>query len=232
MSTFRTTRWSLVQEAARDDAAGRRAIEELCRIYRPAALALFRHYGYDPETAEDLAQGLFARLLERGDLAQPDPSRGRFRTYLRACARHHASNHERDRRADKRGGDAVIAPLDDVIAPTDHVTPGRAFDRQFARTLLATVLDRIGAEYERRDRGALFDALRPYLEVGGGPAMAVTATHLGLRESAVKVAVYRLRTRFREELVTEVRQTLLDPDDDRDEIDQLLAALEESKDRP
>ena len=116
--------------------------------------------------------------------------------------------------------------------PVEVDTPDRAFDRQFARSLLDTVLDEIHAEFVERGRGDLFAALRGYLEVGGGPGFAASAEALGMTEGAVKVAVHRIRTRFRELLVREVRQTLLDPGDATDEIGQLLLALGPAGEEP
>ena len=80
-------------------------------------------------------------------------------------------------------------------------------------------------EAAARGKGEQFDALRCYLEVEGGPPFKDKAADLGIGEGAVRVAAHRLRERFRELLLVEVRHTLADPADAIDEVDQLLAAL-------
>ena len=230
--TFRTTRWSLVLTAAVEGDGREKALQELCSLYWPPVYAFFRSSGHDEEAALDLTQGLFAHLLERDDLAKADPERGRFRAYLRTCARHFVANQHAAERAQKRGGGAKLLSLDLADAraawasePVDRQTPEQAFERQFAQALLGAVLDQLAAEYAERGRQELFASLRSYLEVDGGPAYQESAEALGMTEGAVKVAVYRMRGRFREMLVQEVRHTLVDPDEAADEIGQLLAAL-------
>lgn len=107
----------------------------------------------------------------------------------------------------------------------DHETPEQAFERHFARAVVCQVLDRMAEEARSRDKAEQFAALRCYLEAEGGPAYADKAAVLGMGEGAVRVAVHRLRERFRELLLVEVRHTLADPDEAIDEIDQLLSAL-------
>ncbi len=230
--SFHTTRWSLVLATGGDDEERTRALEELCGIYWTPVYAFFRRRGEGEESARDLTQGLFAQLIAKGDFAKADPVRGRFRAYLKTCARHFAINQHEADTAEKRGGGAPTVSLDPFagdeewdIEPTDTLTPEQAFERQFAQALLSVVLDRLAEEFGARGRRAQFDGLRCYLEVDGGPGFATSAAALGMSEGAVKVTVHRMRERFRELLVAEVRQTLADPEDAADEVDQLLAAL-------
>ena len=134
--------------------------------------------------------------------------------------------------AQKRGGDARKLSIDartleglQSLELVDHETPEQAFERHFARAVVCQVLDRMAEEARGRDKAAQFAALRCYLEAEGGPAYADKAAVLGMGEGAVRVAVHRLRERFRELLLVEVRHTLADPDEAIDEIDQLLSAL-------
>lgn len=230
--SFQTTRWSLVLATGGDHAVRRRALEDLCTLYWPPVYAYLRRAGHDSETAEDLTQGLFLDLIEREDIARASPEHGRFRTYLRACARNFAAKHHRGRQAEKRGGGSAPLSLDLADAeatlgpqPADPETPELAFERRYAQALLGAVLEQLAAEFAARGRGEHFAALSGYLEADGGPGFAASARDLGMSEGAVKVAVHRLRKRFRELLVAEVRQTLADPDGAADEIEALLAAL-------
>ena len=86
------------------DREGRDALEQLCRDYWYPLYAFARRQGLDREEAGDLVQGFLADLIERGDLAKADPTRGRFRSFLRTACSHflsHARDHDR---ALKRGG--------------------------------------------------------------------------------------------------------------------------------
>src|SRR5258708_346054 len=101
---FPTTHWSRVLRAGDPkDRDGRDALERLCRDYWYPLYAFARRQGLDRDEASDLVQGFLADFIERRDLAKADPSRGRFRSFLRtACA--HFLSHARNRdRAVKRG---------------------------------------------------------------------------------------------------------------------------------
>lgn len=213
-----------------DEAA--RAFDELCALYWPPVYAFYRRLGASPDEAEEQTQGLFLHLVETGDMLKADPERGRFRSYLRTCARNFALSQARAERAQKRGGGVRRLSIDRAsvedaagIELAAGETPEQAFERDFARTLLAQVLERMELEAGTRGKGETFAALRCYLEADGGPAYVDKAVALGMSEGAVRVAVHRMRDRFRELLLAEVCHTLADPDDAVDEIDVLLAAL-------
>ena len=80
-SVFPNTSWGLVL-AARDDDSGREAFSTLCRRYWMLIYATLRRQGFVPADAEDLVQGFFLHLVERGTVARADPQRGRFRSFL------------------------------------------------------------------------------------------------------------------------------------------------------
>jgi len=230
--SFRTTRWSLVLATGAEGDEASRAFDELCALYWPPVYAFYRRLGAGADEAEDLTQGLFLHLLASGDVQKADPARGRFRSYLRTCARNFSASQTRAELAQKRGGGARrlsidVTAVEGVLAVelVDRETPEQVFERHFAKALVAQVLARMADEALARGKGEQFAALRCYLEAGGGPAFADQAIALGMSEGAVRVAVHRLRDRFRELLLVEVRHTLADPDDAVDEIDQLLAAL-------
>lgn len=231
--SFRTTRWSLVLRASRADTEGLRALDELCAAYWPPVYALYRGEGLDPEAAGDLTQGLFADLLARGDLAKADRERGRFRAFLRTCARHFLAN-ERDRaRARKRGAGRLPLSLDVEgeegrlrREPMDRLDPAALFERRWAQAVIEAALGRLRRDEAAAGRGELFETLRPALE-GTPPARgwAALAEEIGTSEGALRVAAHRLRARFRERLLTEVRDTIDDPATAGSELEELLAAL-------
>ncbi|HEX8202572.1 MAG TPA: sigma factor, partial [Isosphaeraceae bacterium] len=151
---FQTTHWSLIL-AARDPAqpAAREALTRVCATYWYPLYAFVRRKGYDPDEAQDLVQGFFVRLLEKGDLARVDPARGKFRSFLLASCTHYLANHRDRDRARKRGGGRVAGPIDRREAesrygrePAHGLTAERLFDRRWALALLERVVARLEGE--------------------------------------------------------------------------------------
>lgn len=231
---FMTTHWSLVLAAGSETGAGsEEALAKLCEAYWYPIYVFIRRQGYSADEAADLTQGFFARMLEKSYLRDADPQRGRFRSFLLGCLRHFLSN-ERDRaRTQKRGGEYVILPLERETAEgryllelRDELTPDKIFDRRWALTLLDRTLTRLRDEHLAKGKLTLFDALRGFLTGDSvGVAYDTVARTLGTTEGAAKVAVHRLRRRFRDLLVEEVASTVADPHDVEDEIRHLLQAV-------
>jgi RNA polymerase sigma-70 factor (ECF subfamily) len=231
---FATTRWSLVLAAgARGSVAGDEALERLCALYWYPVFAFVRRRGFGRDEAEDLTQGFFARLIEKGDLAGADRSRGRFRSFLLAACQNFLAN-ERDRgRAAKRGGGraALSIDVDDAErryqnALADADTPEVVYERQWCLTLLAAVLDELREDYAATGREHLFDRLKGFLTSEDEPGThAQAARDLGMTEGAMRVAVHRLRGRYREALRATVAATVASDDDVADEIRDCLRAL-------
>lgn len=233
-SRFATTQWSLVLAAAqRGSAGGDEALAQLCARYWYPVFAFVRRQGHSTDAAQDLTQGFFARLIEKGGVGAADRSRGRFRSFLLAACQHYVAN-ERDRqRALKRGGGAPPVPIDVVAgearyarALADSQTPERLYDRQWCLTLLAGVLDDLREDYAAGGRERVFDRLKAFLTSGEDAGThAEAAAELGMTAAAVKVAVHRLRHRYREALRRRVASTVeSDPEVD-DEIRYLLKTL-------
>lgn len=230
---FATTRWTLVA-AARDPAApeARRALADLCRLYWYPVYAHVRRRGHGRHAAEDLTQGFFARLLETNDLAAADQTRGRFRSFLLAACRHYLANRHKYETAQKRGGGRAHLPLESGDAdrrfagePAHADTPEREFDRRWAFELLARAVDGLRAEYAESGRAKLFDALKDCLTGGADVGYAKLADQLGMTVGAVKVAVHRLRQRYRDRLRAAVADTVAGPDRVDEELRDLFAAL-------
>ncbi len=229
---FRTTRWSLIAAAGSTAGPDRsQALADLCRLYWYPVYAHVRRRTPDPHKAEDLTQSFFARLLEKNDLAAADPARGKFRTFLLTACQHFLANQHDHDTAQKRGGGVVLLPINFgegeerfTREPAVRVTPEAEFERRWAMALLDQTLKELRAEYAEAGKGKLFDALKgllagdttPYRELG---------QLLGLTEGAVKVAVHRLRQRYREKLRAVITETVDTPADVDDEIRDLFAAL-------
>jgi RNA polymerase sigma factor (sigma-70 family) len=231
---FPTTHWSrVVRAGAPDDPGARAALDGLCRDYWYPLYVFARRQGLSPEDACDLIQGFFADLIERGDLTAADRERGRFRAFLLTCCRHYLAHRREHDRALKRGGGRGHVAIDLLDAegrygrePAHDLTAERLFERRWALALLEKVLMRLGSEMAGAGKGVLFDRLRPTLE-GDGQAKPYReiAASLGMSEGAVKVAVHRIRARYRELLREEVAHTLADPAETDAELAELLTAL-------
>jgi RNA polymerase sigma-70 factor (ECF subfamily) len=231
---FRTTRWSVVL-AARDRTSpeARQALRELCEAYWYPLYAFVRRQGHPAEEARDLTQEFFVRLLEKDFLALVDQSRGKFRSFLMAACKHFLAN-ERDRaRAQKRGGGRELLSLDArdgesryAAEPFHDLTAERLFERRWALMLLHHVLERLRDEWRQTGKGEQFERLKAFL-TGDKPAgqYAQAAEALGATPGAVRVAVHRLRRRYRELLREEIARTVNDPGEVEAEIRDLLAAL-------
>jgi DNA-directed RNA polymerase specialized sigma24 family protein len=230
---FQTTRWSLVREAG-TPAGCQSALSELCEAYWYPLYAFARRSGEREADAQDLVQGFFAVLIEKGYLGDADRERGRFRTFLLASYKNHASKERAKARAQKRGGDRLRFSLDFedgerryLLEPADTRTPEAVFEHRWALTLLARAQQRLADTYgeggaRRQER---FEALRPLLTGGPTQPYARLAEELGVSETAVKVAVHRMRQRYRDALRAEIADTVGDPALVDDEITRLLAAV-------
>jgi RNA polymerase sigma-70 factor (ECF subfamily) len=224
--SFATTRWSVVMAArVRGTAEARDALGALFRTYATPLYLYARRLGHDVATAEDRTQEFIARLLERDGLRTVEPTRGRFRSFLLTAFKHFLSD-QRDREgAARRGGGIPMISIEraaeDRWEPSDPTTPEQLYERAWALALLDRVVERLRGEYERSDRAAWFDRLKDQLTGQGTSSYAELAMALQSTEGAIRVAVHRLRRRYRELLREEVGCTV---DDDR-EIDDELRAL-------
>jgi RNA polymerase sigma-70 factor (ECF subfamily) len=228
---FATTRWTLIVAAQQPAAEARAALADLCGVYWYPLYAYIRRRGHDASTAEDLTQAFFTRLLEKDVLAAANPDKGRFRSFLLTSCQHFLANERERANALKRGGGRVVSlDLGGAEAryrrePESHQTPERHFERHWALTLLAQVLERLRGEYEAGGKGRLFAALKGQLTGEGTADYATLGAELGLRKGSVKAAVHRLRKRYGELLRAEIADTVASPEEVEDEIRALFAAL-------
>jgi DNA-directed RNA polymerase specialized sigma24 family protein len=232
-AVFLTTRWTLVRRAKADSDDGRRALRDLCDAYYEPVAAFLRVGLRDAEAARDLTHGFFESVLGGGTFARAEQDRGRFRSYLLGAAKHFLSHHRESMRCEKRGGGARDLSLDDddagearSVPEAGVLSPDQAFDRQWALTVLARALDVLRSECDAEGRPELFQSIKPWLTgdaVHGDQAPAAAAC--GMNANAFKVAVHRMRKRFRQLVKDEVSGTLDDPCQVDDEMRSLFAAL-------
>jgi len=224
--TFATTRWSLILESRSDSDGARRALAELCRIYRAPVLAFVRRSGWAGDRAEDMTQDFFLYLLGERIHHLADRERGRFRSYLLGALRRFISDAHATRLALKRGGGAVHMALDGSEAQPDGDGPEQAFERDWALTVLQRAHASLRQELEASGKAALYEAVREFLLEPPNPDdYAQVAARLGLRRNTLAVAVHRMRERLRELIRLELCDTLERPGEVEAEFADLRAAL-------
>lgn len=235
--TFPVTQWTVVLAASRTPSPeSAAALERLCGLYWYPLYAFARRSGYSPADAEDLTQEFFERLLEHNWIAQADPHRGRFRSFLLMAFKRFLGKEWAKARTLKRGGQVrfVTLPLETAETrysqePADTRTPEQAFEKHWALALLAAVLNRLREDYARDGKSALFEVLEPCL-VGKRETLpyATLAAQVGTSEAAVKMAVSRLRERYRARLKEEIGHTVASAAEAEEELRHLFRVLARS----
>lgn len=233
---FATTHWSLVLQAGRKSAPeANAALATLCHAYWFPLYAFARRRGHGPDDAADLTQEFFSRLIEKSFLESADPNRGRFRTFLLTIFQRFLAREFDRSQAIKRGGGLTQLSIDFDAGEMRYAdglkhaqTPERIFERQWALTLLQRVVDQLRSEYQAKGKEELFEKGRSFL-VGSASApigYAEIATTLNMTEGALRVAIHRLRERYRELLRIEVAGTITDETTIDDELMQLRRAIQ------
>lgn len=217
MSRFGTTRWSLIHGAAGSSPMARRALDELCAVYRPPVLAYLRRHAGSTADAEDLTQAFFEQLLRLRTHEVADPGRGRFRVFLLVALKRFLAKHSAFVHAAKRGGDCATLSLDILEdraeQPADPATPEGAFERAWAAVVVQQALGRLQQEAGGAGKLDLFQALRPFLLEAPDPDdYARIAERLAMRRNTLAVAIHRLRQRLRELVQGELADTLTEAD--------------------
>lgn len=231
---FATTHWSVISAAGKSSSPQQKqALETLCQSYWFPLYAYLRRRGYDTHQAEDLTQAFFAHILEKKDLQTADPKYGKFRSFLLVRLKYFLSD-QRDRaQAKKRGGGKNVLSLSIqnaegqyALEPAIHLSPEMLFEKSWALTILERTMGRLEAEMAEKNKQKLFDCLKVYLTTDKDviPYQDMAA-ELKISEGSVRVAVHRLRRRYRKLLWDEIAQTVGDEDQIDEEIGCLFAAL-------
>lgn len=231
---FATTHWSVILTAGQPDATGyRQALETLCGTYWLPVYAYLRRCGHDNHEAEEFTQAFFTRLLEKEYLRNVRPAPGKFRSFLLTALKRFLANEQDRAMAHKRGGGRRVLSLDSdqmerlyALDPVNDLSPDRLYERSWALAVLQRTMDRLEAEAVAANKRQLFDCLKGHLAAEGDsiPSHEI-ATRLGMSEGALRVAIHRLRRRYRELLWDEIRQTVDTSEEVANEIRSLFTAL-------
>jgi RNA polymerase sigma factor (sigma-70 family) len=228
--------------SAQSNAPGSQAaLAGLCKLYWYPLYAFVRRRGYNPEDAQDLTQGFFLHLLDHKALAQVDPLKGKFRSFLLASIQNYLSKQIDRARCLKRGGKTEFVPLDGKTAedryrlePVDYLTAEKMFDARWALTLLDEAMSLLSAEYAAQGKTPTFEALKAFLrpiDSEALPSYEQVAGQLGTGAGAVKMLIHRLRKRYTTLLRAEVARTVSDPEEIGEELHALCDALIASEGR-
>ncbi|MBI2947505.1 MAG: sigma-70 family RNA polymerase sigma factor [Verrucomicrobia bacterium] len=231
---FATTHWSVVLAARQSEDSGAvEALEKLCQTYWYPLYAYVRRHGHDVHDAEDLTQEFFARLLEKDFLKAVEPGRGKFRWFLLSAIKRFLANEWNRAHALKRGGGARFVSWDQQDAESRYrrdgasgLAPEKLFDQSWAMTLLEQAHTQLREEFTSAGQSGLFEQLKHFLSSDkSSVSYAEAARALGMTEGAARVAVHRLRLRYREFLRAQIAQTVTTLSEVDDEIRHLFAAF-------
>src|SRR5579863_5715552 len=229
---FPTTRWTLVVAAGDPhEKEARSALVSLCETYWYPLYAYLRRRGYPADKAQDLTQGFFIRMLEGRYLDRADPEKGRFRSFLLSSLKFFVADEEDRDRAHKRGGGAIV-PLEFSSGeeryrrePAHDETPERIFERRWALSVLDRVVEKLRNEFVQHGRPEHFERLKVFLLGRSDTPYTALAREMNTSEGALKVAIHRLRKRYRELFRQEIADTVADPVEVESELRFLAAAL-------
>jgi DNA-directed RNA polymerase specialized sigma24 family protein len=231
---FATTRWTLVRDAARGgDTLAVEALGTLAGTYWQPLYRYARRKGKSPEDSEDLVQGFLTHIIEARALSRTDHAKGRFRAFLLASFQNWMINEWKRENRIKRGGGETLLSFDWQSAesglhlePAHDYSPDKLYDREWALALLGKVLADLEALCRAEGGAAQFEILKPCLTADSARiAYASIAVTLGTSEGAARVAVHRLRKRYRHLLTGEISLTLASPSAVEEEMRSLFAVL-------
>ena len=227
---FPETPWTHVRQAGGEDTLAQTSLEAICRMYWAPLYAFARRSELTPAEAEDVTQAFFAHLLTDQTLTSMDQSKGRMRSYLLTAMKHFISNWRRDERTVKRGGRLLRVEFDTseieglCAQQSGGLSPDAFFERRWAVTLLDHALKSLEQEQAQSGRGEQFTVLSEFLMNHGKDAQhADAALKLGINEGAARVAVHRLRKRYRELVREHVAATVGSEAEVEDELRHLLS---------
>jgi RNA polymerase sigma-70 factor (ECF subfamily) len=221
-SAFVTTQWTRVLQSRGNSEESRAALAELCEAYYAPVFAFILREVRNDDTARDLTQEFFARLLKKDGFAHVNPARGRFRSYLLAAVKHFLSDmRDRDAAAKRNPGQPLQSLHHDTTSTTAEIqipdpqatAPDLEFDRKWAMILLDRALTQLAEEHKAENKSELFEALKPWLTGDSDQySQAEAARALDMNESTFKVTIHRLRRHFRDLVKTQIAATLPEPD--------------------
>lgn len=227
LASFATTQWTKVLAVKGDSPESQSALSDLCESYYAPVYNFIQRRVSDTDNAKDLTHDFFESVLRRSPFENLDPAKSKFRTYLLGAVKHFLSNSNRKQRRHKRGSGQSHEPLsENEEFPSGDTQEDQQFDYQWALNLMARALSKLESEFETSHRQTHFEKLKPWL-VGHNDSLSQkeVGKQLGLSEGAIKVAIHRLRKRFREHIKSAIADTLGPNDAIEEELRYLVEVL-------
>ena len=227
------TPWTQLIRSRGGDTVAQEALGQIVGLYwRPIHVCVQKR-GFDEHDAEDITQEFLSNIVQKGYFDRVDPSKGKLRTYLLTALNHHLANVWRDRKTQRRGSGAAHVSLDaepeEDSAPIDLPdlrTPDDEFDREWALALLDNVMKELREDYTAQGKGAVFEVISPALSMGDGQTDAsAMGEKLGMNAGAVRVALHRMKLRYRNLLYRQVAATVESEDQVEGEIRSMISML-------
>jgi RNA polymerase sigma factor (sigma-70 family) len=216
-SKFPTTHHSAILAARSDDSVERsRAMEVIIGAYwKPVYKYIRIQWRKSNEDAKDLTQAFFTRILEKEILENFDPSRAKFRTYLRTCLDGFLANEQKAAERQKRGGDAVILSLDYESAEgelkqmeiPDSQNTEEYFEKEWVRSFFDFCLIELKKNLEAKGKLLQFRLFERYhMEGVEGITYDVLAAEFSISVSNVTNYLAAVRRDFRKIVLERLRQ--------------------------
>jgi DNA-directed RNA polymerase specialized sigma24 family protein len=234
---FPPTSWTLVRQSrGGDERAVGVALDQLCRIYWRPLYAYVRGRRLARADAEDAVQEFFATALRRELFQRAEATEGKLRSFLLTAMKHHLIDRAAREGAACRRPEGGWADIDFSQAEAEWlrveesgVAPDAAYERQWAKALIAQAMVRLEARYAAEGKREVFEALKGEAleETDGG--VVLEKEEASLSAGARRVAIHRLRKRFSEAQRTVVTDTLPENGDVEAELRELATALKEGK---
>lgn len=231
---FHTTKWTRVLAAKGSSPEAKLALGELCESYYEPVMAFIEYslpyHEKRNERARELSHEFFGRLLEADRMQALEREKGRFRSYLLGAVKHFLSDHADKSKAEIRGGKHRQIEIEDNLIDENSFPPDAFFDRQWGLALVRSVMQTLENEAVTENRLESFQKLRP-LMLGGANfeiETEIPSPEPKPLEGSMRIALHRLRKRFRKLIRERIANTLespADPAEIEDEIGYLINSL-------
>ncbi len=171
------------------------------------------------------------RMLEGRYLDRAEPGKGRFRSFILTSLKFFLADEADRQRAVKRGGGVLVPPGFSSgeeryqHEPAHDETPERIFERRWALSVLDQVVEKLREEFVQHGRREHFERLKVFLLGQSNAPYAALAREMNTSEGALKVAIHRLRKRYRELFRLEIADTVADSSEVESELRYLAAVL-------
>ena len=232
---FPTTSWTLIRKVQQgSETEARRAMESICRSYWYPIYAFARRSGFGTQDAEDVTQWFFQDMISSESLQRAREERGHLRSFMLAMLRRIITLRRRSESAAKRGGsrEATVS-FDDLEAeewyqnePVDITDPELLFDRAWAEGVMKSAEATLRDEWSRSDDLEMYDALSEFLPLGDNATpYPEVAARLGIEQPTLRLQIHRLRKRYALLIEGEIKQTVRDPSELKEELTHLMAMV-------